>query len=278
MAGTGALVLAAACGRFGADSAPASTTDGGAQDGGATITTEEAAAPDAVAPIDASIPEACLTPIIDVARPCELPCAGGSFCQSCRDIKAAYPGAVTNLYRIAGKDNDVAANIPVYCDMVTEGGGWILVARSETQNADNAQDDFAWYHSTGDPVGDDAPFSLDLDSLDFAPTEILYGSRGDGRAWGANVYHVKLSAGFFAAHTATAVDIRGARRAVLGTCSGGSMQAYVGHTGLDDHFFFRDNGESDVYGLTPIGWQANHQADCAHGGLLSEKEGMIFVR
>ncbi|MCB9543370.1 MAG: scavenger receptor cysteine-rich domain-containing protein [Myxococcales bacterium] len=66
----------------------------------------------------------------------EEDCARDRFCayDSCHAVREADPAAVSGTYLIRTRDGGVA---DLYCDMVTDGGGWTLVAASATVPLDD---------------------------------------------------------------------------------------------------------------------------------------------
>lgn len=256
-----AVVLIVACGRFGeVDSILAGGLDG------AAVPTDASASADG----DGGTTEGPC-PYEDAAA-CAVHCDPDGGCQSCLEIKLSRPDAGSGLYAIVGAADPT---IDVYCDMTTRGGGWTLAGRSEDQGD---LGDFGWFKSNGDPSSDVEPYSLDLGDVKLTPTEILFGARGPGRTWGANVYLAKLPAGFPVVGTDEALSIRPSVQAVAGTCAGGDFQGYIGFAGREDVFFFRDNAEDGAYGLDARGWTLNGESTCERGGLLDGEDGMIFVR
>jgi hypothetical protein len=78
---------------------------------------------------------------------CNTPCGGQTpFCQrgmcskvppaNCKDILAAAPQSPSGTYVVAP---DGATGIPVYCDMVTDGGGWTLLSINGDLKAEGCQ-------------------------------------------------------------------------------------------------------------------------------------------
>lgn len=68
---------------------------------------------------------------------------------------------------------------------------------------------------------------------------------------------------------------------LLGDCAtppGPSMLKWVGATGLDDTFFFRDIDDLGQHrGLHPDKWDLTYK-DCQQAASLDDKQGLIFVR
>nr|VFJ48758.1 MAG: Fibrinogen beta and gamma chains, C-terminal globular domain [Candidatus Kentron sp. FW]VFJ58857.1 MAG: Fibrinogen beta and gamma chains, C-terminal globular domain [Candidatus Kentron sp. FW] len=72
---------------------------------------------------------------VDVGTDCALPIAS-----SCNAIKDSDPSATSGVYEIDSDGEGAIAPFDVYCDMVTDGGGWTLVARNTTNGQINVMD------------------------------------------------------------------------------------------------------------------------------------------
>lgn len=264
ISGALALFFVVACSRYDSEDTPP-TSDAAAPLADATVT-------DATSPgtLDAGDPGSC-----EAGAVCVLAC-GGARCKSCAAILAARPGAVSGAYRIAS--SDATTDLDVYCDMTTEGGGWIMIARSEPTNAASAKGEFGWFMSHGTPLREDEPYSLDVQRLSFLPAEILFGDRSSAQRWGEQVYYAKPPDGFLKDGQTQAIDITASRRTIRGTCAGGTMERFIGWVGATGHYFFRDTEELLIFGLGPGGWELNSEGVCNTDGLLGNEQGMIFVR
>jgi hypothetical protein len=234
----------------------------------------ETNAPPAVT--EAGAPDAGAEAEGDATSPCgdtECPpaCPAG-VCRSCREIHEARPELGSGLYTIEGS----AGPMDVHCDMETAGGGWTLVGRSVV---DGTSQTFGWRARTGEPSDDTRPYSLDVSRLKVEFTEILFGARVNGKAWGQSVYLATVPRTFATEQASTAVQISPSR--LIGTCAGGVMHRWIGHTERTTVFFFRDKPEADtLFGLEPNGWDTNGTAGepCKYASDLSQQQGMIFVR
>ncbi|MGC4117904.1 MAG: hypothetical protein QM765_25825 [Myxococcales bacterium] len=58
------------------------------------------------------------------------------------------------------------------------------------------------------------------------------------------------------------------------------MLGFAGCTEADDHFFLRDSGDCDLYGLYSDGFHLLYEACVSEGmsGNLGKKPGLLFVR
>lgn len=168
-----------------------------------------------------------------------------------------------------------AAPFEVYCDMVMDGGGWTLVARS----VEGGEGMFGWLDAAGDVRALEAPYSLGTDRPGFAFSRLLVGSQSGGYGWGGRVYRVAgVPQGFPVEYQDDAVGTE--RSTVAGNCAplfGPSMLNVIGYTDSPDHFFFRDQAIESAYGLHPDGWSLYYN-DCENAGWLDDVQGMIFVR
>lgn len=72
-------------------------------------------------------------------EPCTLECTIGT-CRSCQEIKYAFPDSPSGVYSIQPMEGQP---LDVYCDMVTDGGGWTLVG--STLNTPPRDESSAYY-------------------------------------------------------------------------------------------------------------------------------------
>lgn len=260
------VFVASACGSFSA--APSATDaglDGGA-DGGASSS------------CDASSGSACREEI----------CTGGTcaLAVSCKALHEARAELSDGLYLIDSDGTGSVAPAQVYCDMSTDGGGWTLVGRSVERASSSGG--FGWGKTRGAVDDDTQTFSLGARQLGLEFTEILFGARGDAKAWAVPVYKHTVPAKFVETYRTSSFEGAGKPlpATVLGTCApteGPTMLRLVGHTSTGDHFVFTDDPGNPAFGLFPDGWETNGafaspEALCSYTGELTGKQGMIFVR
>jgi len=266
-----ASAVVTACGSFGEDTSGADAgTEGGA--GGETGPGTEGGTP----PCDGNSKPECVDQV----------CSGGvcALAASCKELHAKRPELATGVHYI---DADGAGSIgpaKVWCDMTTDGGGWMLVARSVAGVALAA--DFGWRDDHGDLTDDSEPFSLETKQIGVTFTEILFGARGEGKAWDVPVYKYAVPVDFVANHTDSLFEPAGGAVTVFGQCKppgGPVMVQKVGFTKLGNHFSFTDAVATPNFGFYSDGWDTNgaNATDanrCPYTGNLTGKQGMIFVR
>jgi hypothetical protein len=175
---------------------------------------------------------------------------------------------------LAGQDNYYmlypqgpnSAGVPVYCDMTTDGGGWMMVARSHPSVVNYNGANWGW---TGGSIGNVKDFSeaYQLGWMAFFNgnttfTEFIFGNRANinNNAWGPFVY--KRFGIDYTAFT-TSDTQQGASTAVLksnaavyGQTDFPGMQGAIGYptTGTSNNLYYmRDCCGFSTYGGVPTG-------------------------
>jgi len=193
----------------------------------------------------------------------------------------AYNGATgTGVYRI----NLGSGTTDVYCDMDTDGGGWTLVGRSASGASSTA---FGFSYATGSLGDDTVPYSLGNVAA-LKPTQLLFGEYVGAMSWGSHSYKLPLPQGFFTTYANT-YRYQGYPTPVLGGVTTFGMARYVGYSGINNGFYFRDvdgtgGTQYSFYGLAAGGWNTGYADDAtnapgpAWNGYLLRRQGWIFVR
>ena len=123
--------------------------------------------------------------------------AGPNYCnyKTASELLAAFPS-------LAGKDNyymlypqgPTSAGVPVYCDMTTDGGGWMMISRSHPSVVNYNGANWGW---TGGAIGDVKDYSqayqlgwMAYFNGNATYTSFLLGNRANyyNNAWGPFVY------------------------------------------------------------------------------------------
>jgi hypothetical protein len=200
----------------------------------------------------------------------------------CKSLHDAHADAKSAVYEL--DPGGSRPRLTEYCDMEKEGGGWTLVARSVANS--NSKGAFGWFHDLGAADDDTRPYSLGIGALgSYEVRELLFGAYAEGKTWATPVYHHDLPPGFVSAYQTKGYQA-GAARTVSGSCKptgGPSFLVWIGRTGVDDHWFFRDNDDGTGFGLFADGWNSNYDnirvdQRCSAGADLGDKQAMIFVR
>jgi hypothetical protein len=180
------------------------------------------------------------------------------------------------------------APIEVYCDMTTDGGGWMLVARSVAGGTGT----FGWTTAAGSASNDAAAYSMGSTLSFFTWTSVLFGLYTSSKTWGAYAYkHTSIPSTFL---STTAKWYNPANQtfgtnvtcgtysplvnptAVIGGNSGMLMASAMGWPERTDYYFFRDCPGSGPEGLGVAGW--NTVYNDATGGNMNGLQGMIMVK
>ena len=193
--------------------------------------------------------------------------------RSCREVLARDPSAPTGVHEILNEDDGTA--MEVHCEMVLDGGGWTLVARS----APGPDGPFGWGVQRGTLGDEEEPYSLGVLDLGLEFTEVLVAQRSGFAEPVENAYRIAVPAGFLDDYREEAYQSSGAVT-VLGGCAPGSgptMLRWLGYTEEEDRYFFRDFEGGHPYGLWPNGFRLFYDS-CSAGGGLNDEQGALFVR
>jgi hypothetical protein len=199
-------------------------------------------------------------------------CALLASCEELQEIGFAE----TEAYAIDLDGAGARAPELVQCDMTTDLGGWMLVARSAGSEA-NA--DFGWGGRTGDLLDASAAYSLGIATTPATFSEILFGD-ANGSELAERGYVVFVGPDFVTAQAAGTIAVRDGLRTVLGACEPqgeGFMFSNAGYTADDGYYFFRDNEMREPWGLTPAGYNSSDPT-CDRSGELDGRHGVLFVR
>ena len=190
-----------------------------------------------------------------------------SSCKTCKDIIDNYP-------QLAGYDGlywvypNGASSTPyqVYCDMTTDGGGWMLVTRSHPTTVNYNGENWGWKGGTIGSINDfSQAYQLGWgeiwDTTGSTFTSYIYGNQRTNfdNGWGPFVYKVASInySTFFGSDTQQSytTSTLKSNTAVYGTTSFPGMQGAIGFTTTatnNNIYYMRDCcGFSGSYGGTP---------------------------
>ena len=175
--------------------------------------------------------------------------------------------------------------VVVYCDMITDGGGWTLVGRSVAGGFDNY---FGWQYDRGEVIDDTQPYSLNLILYPIVFTEILIGEYSVAKTWGDSLHVVGAPPDYVNAQDANKADTPYMRKIGAVGCAPPSVKMLQtgGYTYLFNAFHFTGKTANcgDDPGLRVDGFLFYDPdfcpiaIDCPTSGDLHGKQGMIMVR
>lgn len=207
-------------------------------------------------------------------------------CKQYRQPAPGYAAATASGYYLVDMG---AGREQVYCDMVTDGGGWTLVARSAPESTYNG--DFGWYAAVGAPSVLDAPYSMNVMGRNLQFAETLFGDApGNANTWSSYVYKSPVSRSWVAGYTTTVASLGYPTPVSPGASTAFGMAACVGFTSSSrQSYFFRDMCSApDSYGLWARGWitaygdgpndVAGQPVGASFGGYINHRQGLLMVR
>ena len=209
-----------------------------------------------------------------VSGTCNLP-------TSCKQLKNGLLNVPSGVYQLDVDGDGPKLPFEAYCEMLVDGGGWILVGRSRNTPSNpgcagtDGGTNFGWRSAQGS-LGDDVnAYSMDVVSKGLVFTQVLFGNHIGSKQFDGTIYRQTVINDFVNVHQATHYYI-GEPTTVQGACANGAvMFSWMGFTSNTDSFHFRDV-DGNGFGLTASGWRSCY--DTCVGGNLNGRPGLIFVR
>ena len=209
-----------------------------------------------------------------VSGTCNLP-------TSCKQLKNGLLNVPSGVYQLDVDGDGPKLPFEAYCEMLVDGGGWILVGRSRNTPSNpgcagtDGGTNFGWRSAQGS-LGDDVnAYSMDVVSKGIVFTQVLFGNHIGSKQFDGTIYRQTVINDFVNVHQATHYYI-GEPTTVQGACANGAvMFSWMGFTSNTDSFHFRDV-DGNGFGLTASGWRSCY--DTCVGGNLNGRPGLIFVR
>lgn len=188
-----------------------------------------------------------------------------SACKTCKDIITSYPNlsGYDGLYWVyPGGPN--SSPYQVYCDMTTDGGGWMLVARSHPTTVNYNGENWGWKGGTIGSINDfSQAYQLGWGEIwdgNSTFTSYIYGNQkiNVGNDWGPFIFKVSgiNYTTFFGSDTQQSYtnSTLKSNTSVYGSSSFPGMQGAVGYTttGTNNNIYYmRDCCGYAPYGGTP---------------------------
>ncbi len=199
---------------------------------------------------------------------------------SCKQLKNGLPDTPSGTYSLDIDGDGPKQPFDVHCNMVDDGGGWILVGRSRNSPSSpgcagtDGGANFGWRSAQGSLQNDGAAYSLDVASKGLAFTQVLLTNHNGSKASAGLVYRHSVVNNFLDTYANSHYFI-GAPTTVNGCANGKEMLGWIGFTNNTDTFHLRDV-DGNGFGLTASGWRTCY--DTCVGANLNGSPGMVFVR
>ncbi len=115
-------------------------------------------------------------------------CHGGScvWSGSCRDIQARTPTAPSGVYTVDPDGAGPGAPIPVFCDMVTDGGGWTLILHRIVDSDNLGQPDLDATRGVFDD-GRTTNWQYDINLFWAGATEVVFADKENAPCAGCGI-------------------------------------------------------------------------------------------
>ena len=200
-------------------------------------------------------------------------------CKTASDLLTAFPSlAGQNNYYMLYPQGPDSAGVPVYCDMTTDGGGWMMVARTHPSVINYNGTNWGW---TGGAIGNVKDYSqayqLGWNTYfnGYATfTSYIFGNRNNinDNTWGPFIYKVGISSytTFMTSDTqqgGSSYTTLKSNTNVYGSTSFPGMQSAIGYptTGTSNNIYYM----RDCCGFSGYGGYPTYMATtyCSNGSV-----------
>jgi len=218
---------------------------------------------------------------------------------SCAALLTANPSAPSGVYTLDPDGAGPIAPFQGYCDMVTDGGGWLLVGRSQPGGwnpgcaGTDGGSNFGWQTTRGSLTDDTQAYALNVVANGVSTfSQMLFGNYTTSKTWGSRIFVQTLPLNWFTTYSTTDYAFPALPTEVsVPMCVPSAAAPDSNNPGIDGAMFQRAGYTSATYGfqmrdvpggsfgLMATGWATCYgENSLCYGGGVNGSQGMIMVR